>query len=148
MLERFLHAALEKMARFGTLRVTYPSGRSETYGDGSGIPVALRLVDVPTMRRIARDPTLATPEAYMDGGLVLEDGDIYDLIMLAKQAQPEGITPGAAVHHALRSVFAWSMWRAIGIQRARANVAHHYDLDEQLYRLFLDGDMQYSCAYF
>ena len=34
------------------------------------------------------------------------------------------------------------------IERARANVHHHYDLDERLYRLFLDEDLQYSCAYF
>ena len=32
--------------------------------------------------------------------------------------------------------------------RARRNVAHHYDLDERLYSLFLDSDRQYSCAYF
>ena len=38
--------------------------------------------------------------------------------------------------------------RAVGLRAARANVAHHYDLDERLYRTFLDGDMQYSCAYF
>ncbi|MEW6257283.1 MAG: cyclopropane-fatty-acyl-phospholipid synthase family protein, partial [Pseudomonadota bacterium] len=33
-------------------------------------------------------------------------------------------------------------------ERARRNVAHHYDLDGRLYALFLDGDRQYSCAYF
>ena len=32
--------------------------------------------------------------------------------------------------------------------RARRNVAHHYDLNGQLYSLFLDRDLQYSCAYF
>jgi len=32
--------------------------------------------------------------------------------------------------------------------RARRNVAHHYDLDGRLYDLFLDRDLQYSCAYF
>ena len=32
--------------------------------------------------------------------------------------------------------------------KAKANVAHHYDLSDDLYRLFLDEDMQYSCAYF
>ena len=32
--------------------------------------------------------------------------------------------------------------------RARSNVAHHYDLNGQLYSLFLDRDRQYSCAYF
>jgi cyclopropane-fatty-acyl-phospholipid synthase len=37
---------------------------------------------------------------------------------------------------------------ANSLARARANVAHHYDLDSRLYDLFLDGDRQYSCAYF
>jgi len=32
--------------------------------------------------------------------------------------------------------------------RARRNAAHHYDLDDRLYALFLDADRQYSCAYF
>jgi cyclopropane-fatty-acyl-phospholipid synthase len=31
---------------------------------------------------------------------------------------------------------------------SRRNVAHHYDLSNELYRRFLDDDMQYSCAYF
>ena len=34
------------------------------------------------------------------------------------------------------------------MRRVRANVAHHYDLSDQLYQLFLDADRQYSCAYF
>ena len=33
-------------------------------------------------------------------------------------------------------------------ERARRNVAQHYDLDHRLYDLFLDADRQYSCAYF
>jgi cyclopropane-fatty-acyl-phospholipid synthase len=32
--------------------------------------------------------------------------------------------------------------------RSRKNVASHYDLDGRLYSLFLDNDLQYSCAYF
>src|SRR3546814_8879813 len=32
--------------------------------------------------------------------------------------------------------------------RSKANVAHHYDLSDRLYELFLDRDRQYSCAYF
>ena len=32
--------------------------------------------------------------------------------------------------------------------KSKQNVAHHYDLNEDLYKLFLDKDMQYSCAYF
>src|SRR6478736_6232063 len=41
------------------------------------------------------------------------------------------------------------LWRAKNVaKRARKNVAHHYDIGNDLYRLFLDDDMQYSCAYF
>jgi cyclopropane-fatty-acyl-phospholipid synthase len=34
------------------------------------------------------------------------------------------------------------------VGRAQRNVAHHYDLNDQLYDFFLDRDRQYSCAYF
>src|SRR5437763_3683788 len=34
------------------------------------------------------------------------------------------------------------------VPRARRNVAHHYDLSDQLYEMCLDSDRQYSCAYF
>ncbi len=95
------------------------------------------------------DPALAAPEMYMDGRLVLDEGDVYDLIALAKSnTRPEVSTPGAWVQHLRRSITSAPILRAIGVKAARANVAHHYDLDERLYRLFLDGDMQYSCAYF
>src|SRR3546814_12493843 len=33
-------------------------------------------------------------------------------------------------------------------RRSKQNVAHHYDLSDRLYDLFLDADRQYSCAYF
>ena len=33
-------------------------------------------------------------------------------------------------------------------KRARDNASHHYDIDHRLYSLFLDKDLQYSCAYF
>ena len=86
----------------------------------------------------------------MDGRLVVEQGDVYDLIAIAKSntrpeardaRPPSSSTSGAASPHA-------PILRAVGLKAARANVAHHYDLDERLYRLFLDDDMQYSCAYF
>ena len=85
----------------------------------------------------------------MDGRLVIEEGDVYDLIALAKPTpRPEVATPGAGLQHLRRSVTDAPILRAVGLKAARANVAHHYDLDERLYRLFLDDDMQYSCAFF
>jgi cyclopropane-fatty-acyl-phospholipid synthase len=149
MLENVLDSALRKGIAHGNLRVIYPSGRGETYGDGSGPPIAVRITDPARLRAIALDPALAAPEAYMDGKLVLDHGEIYDLIAIAKSnMRPEVATPGARLQHLRRSVTLAPVARAIGLKAARANVAHHYDLDERLYRLFLDGDMQYSCAWF
>jgi cyclopropane-fatty-acyl-phospholipid synthase len=149
MLENALNAAFRRHIAEGDLRVTYPSGRTERYGDGSGAPVALRVTDAAALRAIVLDPGLAIAETYMDGRLVIEEGDVYGLIALAKSnTRPEVSTPGAWVQHLRRSITDSPVFRAIGPKAARANVAHHYDLDERLYRIFLDRDMQYSCAWF
>ncbi|HET9067485.1 MAG TPA: cyclopropane-fatty-acyl-phospholipid synthase family protein [Amaricoccus sp.] len=149
MLEKALHAILSDQISTGSLRVTYPSGRRETYGDGTGAPLALRFADASTLRRIFVDPGLAFAEMYMEGRIVIEEGDVYDFIALAKSnTRPELVTPGAKGLHLWRSVTHAPITRAVGLKAARRNVAHHYDLDERLYRLFLDVDMQYSCAYF
>ncbi|MFT3972664.1 MAG: cyclopropane-fatty-acyl-phospholipid synthase family protein [Amaricoccus sp.] len=149
MLENVLDTALRTGISHGNLRVSFPSGRGETYGDGSGALIAIRITDPARLRAIALDPGLAVAEAYMDGALVIEHGDIYGLIAVAKSnMRPEVSTPGAWFQHLRRSVALAPVARAIGLKAARANVAHHYDLDERLYRLFLDDDMQYSCAWF
>jgi cyclopropane-fatty-acyl-phospholipid synthase len=149
MLENALHAILRRQITVGRLSIAYPSGRTEQYGDGSGPPVALRFADAGAVRAVVLDPGLAVPEMYMEGRLLIEVGDPYELIALFKRAtRPEVATPGAWLHHLRRSITDAPILRAIGVTSARANVAHHYDLDERLYRLFLDEDMQYSCAYF
>jgi cyclopropane-fatty-acyl-phospholipid synthase len=149
MIENALHAALRKQVAIGRLSISYPSGRTEQYGDGSGPPVAVRFTDAAAVRAVTLDPGLAVPETYMEGRLLLEAGDAYDLIALFKRAtRPELATLGAKLQHLRRSVTDAPFLRAVGLGSARANVAHHYDLDERLYRLFLDEDMQYSCAYF
>ena len=149
MLEKTLHAIFRDRISTGRLRVTFPSGREEAYGDGSGPPLALRFADTGALRRVFLDPGLAFPEMYMDGRIVIEEGDVFEFILLAKSnLRPEVATPFAWAFHLGRSVTYAPVLRAVGLKAARANVHHHYDLDERLYRLFLDGDMQYSCAYF
>src|SRR6188472_260735 len=135
MFENALNATLRKTITSGSLRVTYPSGRQETYGDGSGPPLALRFRDEAALRSVVLDPGLAAPERYMDGGLVIEEGSVYDLIAITKSnTRPEVATPAAKVHHLRRRVTRAPILRAVGRKAARANVAHHYDLDERLYR--------------
>ena len=145
MLETHLHAALHARIGRGNLRITFPSGRVEAYGDGSGPALQVRIADRAAVRRIVLDPTLAVPELYMDGRLLVERGDIYELLALAKRNfVPEATTLAARLQHLRRLVTGLPALRAINPRRAERNVAHHYDLDG----LFLGPDMQYSCAYF
>ena len=117
MLENALHAALRKQVTTGWLSVTYPSGRIEQYGDGGGPPVAVRFADPNALRAVALDPGLAVAEMYMDGRLLLDVGDVYDLIALFKRAtRPELATPGAWLQHLRRSITDAPVLRAIGLK--------------------------------
>ena len=141
---------LRGLIRTGALEIILPGGRRLVLGDGSSTPVVVRIADALTLARIAAGPYLGVGEAYMDGRLVIERGTIRDLLDLgsrnasaAAARAPRRRDPGP-----LRRW--WKTRRDEGINRAaaRRNVAHHYDLSLDLYRRFLDPDMQYSCAYF
>ena len=136
---------LQKVIRDGDLTVRLPGGRELRLGDGSGTSVAVRIADNRWLARIAADPSMALGEAYMEGGLVLEAGSIHDLTDLIGRN---------AMYRPLKSAGPLARWwldrrlQANARRAARRNVAHHYDLSVDLYRRFLDPDMQYSCAYF
>ena len=140
-----LHSMLSRFVRLGRLRVTEHGKPPRTYGDGSGPEVAVR-IGKGWAARIALNPDMALGEAYMEGGLVMEQGSLWDLCALIGSNWVDGPPPGPlkrALTYALRPLQQWNDRRA-----ARRNVAHHYDLSHELYRRFLDRDMQYSCAYF
>jgi len=143
-----LRSLLSQLIRRGTLRVTSADGSTFTLGDGSGKPVAVRFATLRAQFGILLDPELRLGEAYMDGGLVVEEGSIADLLALGLSQSHADRFPGWARPRWL----ARYLWRRLQQfnrpGRARKNVAHHYDLDGRLYSLFLDADRQYSCAYF
>ncbi|MBV9829781.1 MAG: class I SAM-dependent methyltransferase [Alphaproteobacteria bacterium] len=143
-----LAPALSRVIRIGRLTVIDTAGATRVYGREPGPTVTVRLHDPALEWKLVLRPRLYVPEAYMNGGLTIEEGTLFDLIDLLVTNNP-----GTAEHSAL--------WIHDGInrllrrlhqynpvKRARRNVAHHYDLSDQLYDLFLDHDRQYSCAYF
>src|SRR5438067_10310736 len=77
-----LDQALDHVVKKGTLIVSDVHGRPHSYGDGSGKPVRFRVTDRLTSIKLALDADLYLGEAYMDGGIVLEQGSIYDLLAL------------------------------------------------------------------
>lgn len=146
-MDRLLHLALRSLVRRGTLRIVTPRGTDFALGDGTGDPIVIRFVTVASERGILLDPELKLGEGYMDGSIVVEQGSIADLLALV-MAQ----TTGPTAFWALPQFLLRYLWRRLQQwnrpERARRNVAHHYDLDGRLYSLFLDADRQYSCAYF
>jgi cyclopropane-fatty-acyl-phospholipid synthase len=145
-MNRLVRVALKKFVRAGNLRITTACGTSYTLGDGSGPPVALRFATRAAERGVILDPELKLGETYMDGTLTVEQGTIADVLAILQgpTAEPPVWARPHRLMRYLRRRLAQLNWR----QRARRNVAHHYDLDDRLYSLFLDADRQYSCAYF
>jgi cyclopropane-fatty-acyl-phospholipid synthase len=142
-----LRVSIARLITRGNLRLTTTGGTALTFGDGSGPLVAGRFMSRRAELGVLLEPELKLGEAYMNGSFVMEQGSIADLLAMAM---------GAAYGHALRRThpldwprLAWRRLKQLNLRgRARRNVAHHYDLDEQVYALFLDSDRQYSCAYF
>jgi cyclopropane-fatty-acyl-phospholipid synthase len=148
VLDRLLQRVLALIVRTGTLRVTPVGGRAFTVGNGTGKPLALRFTSRAAELGIVLDPELRFGEAYMDGTAIVEQGSLADVLALV-MSQPSALRPR-------RWARPQSLVRYLGRRirqlnprdRARRNVAHHYDLDGRLYSVFLDADRQYSCAYF
>ena len=141
-----IEAFLNGMFRVGALEVGLPGGRRLVVGDGTEPKVVVSVADNITLARIIARPSLGVGEAYMNGKLVLERGNIHDLVDLATRntgVRPLGPRPSSA-----RRWWSRMMREHNERQSARRNVHHHYDLSVELYRAFLDTDMQYSCAYF
>jgi cyclopropane-fatty-acyl-phospholipid synthase len=145
--DRLLLEFLRRFIRRGSLMVTTAAGRTRTFGDGSGPAVAVRFTTPAAQRAVIFDPELKLGEAYMDGTLVVERGSIADLIAVVLRQESVFAARWAWVPRLLRYVFR-RVQQFNPRRRSRQNVAHHYDLDGRLYSLFLDGDQQYSCAYF
>jgi len=139
---------LQQMVQVGTLDVTDADGRRHRFAGAPGPYSAIRLHDRSLHWRLAVTPRLALGEAYMDGRLTIEDGDLYGFIDLcALNYAGFARHPLSRIGHGLGLLMRW-IYQVNHLARARRNIAHHYDLSDELYALFLDNDRQYSCAYF
>ncbi len=136
---------LGSIVREGSLRVIDAAGRAHVIGDGSAPEVTLRLTSKAGEYALALNPELAVGEAYMDGRLLIEQGSLYGFLdLVARNYGPSGRAPWLALLKRLRK----GLKQSNPMGRARQNVAHHYDLSDAFYDIFLDADRQYSCAYF
>ncbi|GHH01592.1 cyclopropane-fatty-acyl-phospholipid synthase [Pseudodonghicola xiamenensis] len=137
-----------KLIKKGQLTVTFPDGETKTYGSTTDPSCEVRLTDEQALRALCLKPELALGESYMDGTLQIAGDDPEALLrVLLRNARNMDIPIWARFYNKLR--YAVQAWAKLNTPKhARQNVAHHYDISDDLYRLFLDEDMQYSCAYF
>jgi cyclopropane-fatty-acyl-phospholipid synthase len=131
----------------GSITVMRPGARPETCGPGGGKHVTVKLHDRRAAFALFRNPRLKFGELYMDGRLTIEDGTMLDLLELVVGAKPWEEGRRKALGKGKSGNFK-QLFRRNPIRRARSNVAHHYDIGNDFYALFLDDDLQYSCAYF
>ncbi|AJE47730.1 SAM-dependent methyltransferase [Celeribacter indicus] len=145
----FLRSFLEKIIRTGQLTVIGSAGDRVELGDGTGQPLVVRFNSPAAERATVTDPALKLGECYMEGEIDMVEGSIYDVIMLVYTNT--GRNPMPAVWMKLFEKMRISARRLHQLNtplKSRGNVQRHYDLSADLYRMFLDPDMQYSCAYF
>jgi cyclopropane-fatty-acyl-phospholipid synthase len=147
-----LDTFLAKIVRHGTLTVTDHKGQVSKVGTPTkGFPdIAVRLADAKVARDVVLKPELGGGEAYMDHRLIVENDDIMGLLSLlrvnSRWEEGGGIDDARWTSRtwqkAANKLDRWN-WNA----KSKRNVAHHYDLDDRLYDLFLDENRQYSCGY-
>ncbi len=146
---KLLTALFRGRIQKGRLTLIGPDGPRETFeGAEPGPHAALAIHDADFGRRLLVNPELRFAEGYMDGCFDLAEGSLHDLLTLMRINRDE-IDRSVALRVAQGAGKA--MRRAHQFNppfRAKSNAAAHYDLGNDLYRLFLDADMQYSCAYF
>ena len=145
-----IEAIARRFVRVGDLTLIDAQDRKSRFGDGSGPAVTVKLHGRFTALKIALQPTLMLGECYMNGTLEVMGGDVYAFLELIGRnfdhdpiRQHRQSWPRRVWFSFLRRI------RQInGRIQAQRNIHLHYDISNDLYRRFLDPDMQYSCAYF
>ena len=135
---------LRQNLRHGSIQLAMPDGTHYVLGQGQ--PEAhWKFTDPKAMGRILRDYDLELGETYTEGGWHSKPGELLNLLEVLM------LNFGETKEHGLRG--GWARLYKIfqlgnRIARSYSNVTHHYDIDEWVFRCFLDCNMFYSCAYF
>ncbi len=111
-------------------------------------PIKLKLLDPKLHHKLLLHPDLYFGEAYTNGSIVIENGNLTEFLEIAL----ENIGRGEINYYSSFLNQIKGFYRTLTnfnlIKKSKKNVEHHYDISEKLYDLFLDKNRQYSCAYF
>jgi cyclopropane-fatty-acyl-phospholipid synthase len=140
---------MKSFIRKGRLTVIDADGKRHEFSGTPGPEVTMRLTDKKLYRTLVFNAELAAGEAYMDGTMRFEEGSTLRdfLTLFSVNRLSLGSYPIQKVLRAIKMRFR-KRQQSNRKGQAQQNVAHHYDLGNDFYKLFLDENMLYSCAYF
>ena len=111
-------------------------------------PIVVKLLDKKLHYKLLFHSDLYFGEAYADGTIKIENGSLTDFLNLAlKNIGRNELNYFSQLLNQLRGSYRY-LTNFNFIKKSKMNVAHHYDISDDLYDLFLDSKKQYSCAYF
>lgn len=140
---------MKAFIKTGTLEVIDAEDKRHVFSGNPGPKVVMKLHDKRLYRDLVFKSEIAAAEGYMDGTMTFEEGStlreflhLFSINRLSLAAYP--------LQKALRSLSMLTRRKQQSnrVGQAQQNVAHHYDLGNEFYKLFLDKNMLYSCAYF
>lgn len=138
---------LTKLAE-GRMRIEHADGSSETFGRGSeSSEVVLRVHSPRFYQRTLVGGDVGFGESYVRGDWTTNDlSGLIRLLIRNREAMSDYNFPLQRLFDVLGRVR--PPWNGHGRRRSRRDIAAHYDLSNDFFRLFLDPTMTYSCAYF
>lgn len=143
-----LFSILKKIQFKGRLEIVDHNGDSYLFGDGEDFS-KIRFTNKSIERKLFRNPSLYLGEGYMNEEILIEEGSLDNFIKIITSSYNEFMSVNSIFRgYEKFSSYFKSFQQINKLVQSKRNVAHHYDLNENIYKLFLDKDMQYSCAYF
>lgn len=141
---------LNKLIRYGTLNIIDTQGKKHTFSGTPEPEISIRIHDKSLLWKLFLKPDLKAGEAYMDGTLTIEPPhNVFDFLnLITKNMEWRPDNPFHLMGGDPYSRFKGWLSQINKASKSKQNVAHHYDLSDDLYDLFLDDNRQYSSAYF
>jgi cyclopropane-fatty-acyl-phospholipid synthase len=150
-LERFFVSVIDRLHR-GKLTVNFPSGNAYSFSgsqdliDGKQFHAAWNLKSYRAVRRMLRGKSIGFAEAYMEGEWDSPDlTHFLELMACNMDAMESSVNKWSIVR-------SWNrvqhLLRSNTRRGSRRNIAYHYDLGNDFYKMWLDSSMTYSSAVF
>ena len=133
-----LFLILKKINFKGKIQIVDYKGNNHEYGKGEPF-CKIRLINKSIERKIFRNPSLYLGEGYMDGEIIIESGTLEDFINIITSSYDDYMSHNVIFKlYEKISSFLKPFQQINRLLQSKKNVAHHYDLNEDMYRLFLD----------